>query len=260
MPMEYVKIWPKDGMVKMSAVGCTHAGRVREKNEDSYHLDPERGLVVVADGLGGHPHGEIASELAAQAVERFFQNSVSENHPFPDLLLQEAIFFAHAALKDAACENPYLHGMGTTLVIGWIPPGSDQLRLAHIGDSRAYLFRHGNLEQLTEDHSLWVEMMKAGKSPGWTEPDLSAAHVLVQAVGIGEMLRPSSLELALEHGDRLLFCTDGLTNELASADIRAILSRPTSPQETCKNLIRAALEAGGNDNVTVAVWVEEEYS
>lgn len=256
--MEAVKIWPKDGMVKMNAVGRTHAGRVREKNEDSLRLDPERGLVVVADGLGGHPHGEIASELAAHSVERFFQNSVSENHHFPDLLLPEAIFFAHAALKEAACESPYLHGMGTTLVIGWIPPGSRQLRLAHIGDSRAYLLRGGRLEQLTEDHTLWMETMKAGKNLGWTEPDLSAAHILVQAVGIGEMLRPSNLELTLEHGDRLLFCTDGLTNELTSADIRAILSRPTSPDETCQNLIQAALQAGGNDNVTVAVWTEDE--
>lgn len=237
----------------MNAVGCSHPGHVRELNEDSYRIDLDRGLVVVADGLGGHPYGEIASALAVQAVQRFFSNSISEFHRFPDLMLHEAVFFAHATLKDAVCEDPKLNGMGTTLLIAWIPPGSSTLRLSHIGDSRAYLLRGGELKQLTEDHNLLMEAMKAGTSLSWTEADMSSAHVLVQAVGQGDMLKPSNLKMTLSRDDRLLLCTDGLTDELALEDIQTILSGAGSLDAACRDLMQAALHNGASDNVTIAV-------
>lgn len=237
----------------MNAVGRSHPGHVREKNEDAYRIDLDHGLVILADGLGGHPFGEIASELAVQAVQHFFSNTIPEFHPFPDLMLHEAVFFAHASLKDAVEENPKLNGMGTTLLIAWIPPGSNTLRLSHVGDSRAYILRGGRLGQLTEDHTLLMEIMKAGMSTSWTETDMPSAHVLVQAVGQGDILKPSNLKLTLKPGDRLLLCTDGLTNELALEDIQAILSRSSSLEAACRDLEQAALQNGGSDNVTIAV-------
>jgi serine/threonine protein phosphatase PrpC len=251
--MKFVKIWPVDGVVRMNAVGRSHPGRVRDKNEDAYRIDLDYGLLVLADGLGGHPYGEIASELAVQAVQRFFRGAHPELHPFPELLLPEAIFFAHAALKDAVCENPKLEGMGTTLLVAWILAGSNKVRLSHIGDSRAYLLQSAKLEQLTEDHTLLTQAMKTGMASSWVEKNLPSAHVLVQAVGQGEVLKPSSLEIHLERGDRLLLCTDGLTNELAPEDIEAILSHSNSLEDACQGLVQATLQSGANDNVTVIV-------
>jgi serine/threonine protein phosphatase PrpC len=251
--MKFVKIWPVDGVVRMNAVGRSHPGRVRDKNEDAYRIDLDYGLLVLADGLGGHPYGEIASELAVQAVQRFFRGAYPELHPFPELLLPEAIFFAHAALKDAVCENPKLEGMGTTLLVAWILAGSNKVRLSHIGDSRAYLLQSAKLEQLTEDHTLLTQAMKTGMASSWVEKNLPSAHVLVQAVGQGEVLKPSSLEIHLERGDRLLLCTDGLTNELAPEDIEAILSHSNSLEDACQGLVQATLQSGANDNVTVVV-------
>jgi len=254
--MRFVKIWPVDGVVKMEAVGRSHPGRVRKINEDAFRIDLDRGLVILADGLGGHPFGEVASELAVQAVQRFFSNSISKFHPYPDLILHEAVFFAHAALLDAVDENPELNGMATTLLIAWLQPGSNTLRLSHVGDSRAYLLRNGELEQLTEDHTLLTELMKTRESTNWTETGMPPAHILVQAVGQGETLTPSNLEVSLKRGDRLLLCTDGLTNELAFEDIRAILSRASSLEAACQDLVQNAIQNGGSDNVTVAVLGE----
>lgn len=240
----------------MEAVGRSHPGRVRKINEDAYRIDLDRGLVVLADGLGGHPFGEVASELAVQAVLHFFNNTIPKLHPFPDLMLPEAVFFAHATLLDAMAEDPQLNGMGTTLLIVWIQPGSNTLRLSHVGDSRAYLLRSGELEQLTEDHTLLMEVMKAGTSSDWAGMELPPAHFLVQAVGQGDGLKPSNLKMSLKHGDRLLLCTDGLTNELAFEDIQVILSGASSIEAACQHLVQAAIQNGGSDNVTVAVLGE----
>ena len=254
--MRFVKIWPFDGVVKMEAVGSSHPGRVREINEDAYRIELDRGLVVIADGLGGHPFGEVASELAVQAVQRFFSNTLPGLHLLPDLMLPEAVFFAHAALLDAMAEDPQLNGMGTTLLIVWIQPGSNTLRLSHVGDSRAYLLRSGELEQLTEDHTLLMEVIKAGTNSNWSGKELPPAHILVQAVGQGDVLKPSNLKISLNHGDRLLLCTDGLTNELAFEDIHLILSGASSIETACQDLVQAAIQNGGSDNVTVAVLGE----
>ncbi len=228
--------------MKIRAGVATDIGRVREGNEDSFLIEPP--LYAVADGMGGHRGGEVASQLALETVERMFR----EGHG----TLEEQIREANRAVFSRSAEDRSVAGMGTTLTAVLVREG--EVHLAHVGDSRAYLLRAGALRQLTQDHTLVNRMLKAGEI---TEAEAEVhphRNVLTRVVGTEPDVSVDEHDVGLIEGDRLLLCSDGLTNMVTEDQIQAILeATPTNPQEAADRLVRAANRAGGVDNITVVV-------
>jgi len=220
--------------------GRTHVGRRGGENEDSLGWDPNLGLWLVADGMGGHAAGQVASGVARDAfLERAAQGS-----------LQEAVMHAHKAVVAAAAADETRKGMGTTLVA--VRVVGDQCNIVWVGDSRAYRYRHGSLEPMTRDHS-FLEHLRERKELSPQEIQQHPNRNLVtQSLGIGTPV-PSSAQLRLRRGDRILLCSDGLNEELTDAEIAALLRANELPDRAAEALIAAALDKGGRDNVTVVV-------
>lgn len=203
----------------------TEVGHVRRRNEDALLARPERGVVAVADGLGGHAAGDVASLTAVRCLD---EAPLSADSTVEEMLA--ATEAAHQAVVAAAAE-PECHGMGTTLVLAVL--SEDSARVLHVGDSRAYqLDPEGGLRQLTQDHSM--------------------QGYLTQALGLDREVVPDVGEVDCPAGSRLLLCTDGLTNMVADGSIAELLGTG-DPQAACDALVEAALAAGGVDNVTVLV-------
>ncbi len=226
----------------MIKVGATSdIGQVREGNEDSFLvLDP---LYAVADGMGGHRGGEVASNLALQTIERLFTAQEGT--------LTEQVEQANRAVFERSQSDREVAGMGTTLTAALVQGA--QVRLAHVGDSRAYLFRDGELQLLTEDHTLVHKMLVEGEiteSEAETHPHRS---ILTRALGVDGSVQVDEGVVEMRNGDRLLLCTDGLTGMVSDEQIKAVLAESKDPQEAVDRLVRAANRAGGIDNITAMV-------
>lgn len=220
---------------------ATDIGRVREGNEDSYLVEPP--LYAVADGMGGARGGEVASQLALTTVEEGF---VEGRGTLPALVHE-----ANSAVFAKSAEDRSVAGMGTTLTAALIEAGT--ALLVHVGDSRAYLLRAGDLRRLTEDHTLVQRMVRAGE----ISPDEADVHphrnVLLRALGTESDVEVDESQVGLLEGDRLMLCSDGLTGMITDGQVQAILEAATTPQEAADRLVRAANRAGGIDNITVVV-------
>jgi len=227
---------------------ATHRGRLRNNNEDSHWPTTSgRGqgptVVMVADGMGGAVGGEVASTLAIETASA------------TDGSVLDRIDRANLQIFHRSLEDPSLAGMGTTLTLVELSV-SGIAHLAHVGDSRAYLWHAGKIAQLTEDHTVVAEQLAAGRiTPG----DI-AGHpqrsMLTRVLGLGPELDVDQIEIQLEAGDRLLVCSDGLTNMLDDDTIAAHLGSG-APEEVAWNLVEAANRAGGHDNITVVVVAVE---
>ncbi len=237
-------------------------GRVRENNEDSFRLVPGVGLFVLSDGMGGQAHGEMASRIAVEMVVTHCREAQDNSSlPYPGEhhskfsektnRLVTAVHLANRAVHEAAQAIPNHHGMGATLVAAWI----DQRRLsvANVGDSRAYLLRSGQLEQLTEDHSLVAEQVRIGVLTPEQASQSEMQSVLTRALGAEEEVEVDSSEQLLLDGDRLLLCSDGLTRMVSNEQIARVILDSAGPQQAADRLVELANEAGGADNVTVVV-------
>ena len=230
----------------------SHVGLVRSHNEDSIAVhQPESGrggaLVVVADGLGGHAAGEVASQLAVEEVLSAYDESnggdVSE-------ILAEGIRRAHRAILDRAGEDPKLQGMGTTCTAAAMTGG--KLHVAHVGDSRAYRMRRG-LEQLTRDHTVAQELADEMVIPRAGVDTHPASHVLTRALGMNDALEVDvSPPEDLQTGDRFLLCSDGLSGQVSESDLFRTLAS-CDPEEACDRLVKLACNSGGPDNISAAV-------
>jgi PPM family protein phosphatase len=236
----------------------TDIGRVRSSNEDSVAFviptrnDPaaSRGcLLLVADGVGGHAAGEVASALAVEAVRRVY---FSLQEPVPASLMI-AFKTAHRAIREHGKKNPDCRGMGTTCTALAVHDG--QVWLGHVGDSRAYLLRGGKLTQLSDDQTLHAQMIREGLMTEDESKTSGGGNVVLQALGTGADVVPAVWEkgVPLLEGDTLILCSDGLWNMVDDATIAEIAAR-AAPQEACQNLVGAALEAGGYDNVSVGIF------
>lgn len=270
-----------DGRIEIAA--ASHAGLVRENNEDHYlvirfHRTLENVLtnipeamlekafdvtgygLLVADGMGGEAGGEVASSMAlAKLVELLVDTPdwillLKRHHEVKTVLdrMTDRFLQIDESLRDQAAKDSDLLGMGTTLTVAALL-GSD-LIIGHVGDSRAYIMRKGQLTQATNDHTLAQCLIDAGV----TKPDEPAArstrHVLTAAVGsLGDRVFPQVRRMELCPGDQILLCTDGLTDMLPDVEIASILTEAESADTACRNLIDFALSAGGLDNVTVAL-------
>ncbi len=227
--------------MRIEAGVATDIGRVREANEDSYLVEPP--LYAVADGMGGHRGGEVASQLALETVETLFQEGRGT--------LAEQVQQANRVVFARSAEDSEVTGMGTTLTAALI--GTNGAHLVHVGDSRAYLLRAGALRQLTEDHTLVNRMVKAGE----ISPEEADVHphrnVLLRVLGTEPAIDLDQQDVGLLEGDRLLLCSDGLTGMVTEDQVQAILEAEPRPQEAAERLVRAANRAGGLDNITVVV-------
>ena len=228
--------------------GCSSVGRVRKNNEDFFLIDESAGLYLVADGMGGAAAGEVASHLAGGSIAE----SVLAADALSPEYLAEAITAAGLRIQQAARANPSFSGMGTTVVVV-AALGGGRYALAHVGDSRAYLFQEGVLERLTVDHT-WVE--EVGRRLGFSDADLARhpmRHMLTMALGIEGVIHVPTAILSPPPGSKLLLSTDGLHGPVSDEAIAAILGRQEPAAVLAEALVGAALEAGGPDNVTVVV-------
>ncbi|MGZ6907256.1 MAG: Stp1/IreP family PP2C-type Ser/Thr phosphatase [Acidimicrobiia bacterium] len=220
----------------------TDTGQVREGNEDSYLVDRHLELFAVADGMGGHRAGEVASATALDGLRA----AVAEGSPVAD-----AVGRANTAVWDRAANDTELAGMGTTLTAAFFD--GTTLTVAHVGNSRAYLFRNDALEQLTMDHSLVAELIRDGK----ISEDQAAVHpqrsIITRALGVDSTVDVDVYSLILNAGDRVVICSDGLTSMVRTPRIAEILGSESDPTAAANALVDAANAAGGEDNITVVV-------
>jgi protein phosphatase len=231
----------------LDAFGMSDPGCVRTNNEDYYLLFRDRGLYLVADGMGGAQAGEHASKLAAETVAEFiWRNNRSE----PDILPQ-AFTEANRRVMDAASNDAALEGMGTTLVAAL--ERGQELLISSVGDSRAYIYEDGKLVVITEDQT-WVN--EVGRRLGLDEVTLKShpmRHVLTMAIGVSPELRIHSYVLQPQPGTQVLLCSDGLHGVLDPTVIAEALARDISLESKCQFLIDSAREAGGPDNITAVL-------
>lgn len=226
----------------------TDKGLKRENNQDSFLFNEKEGLFVVADGMGGHLGGEVASKMAA---ETFVQTMIEQKKKItaPRERIQYSYQTASAKIYDRAnAETSDLHGMGTTMVAVYYTDQS--LYIANVGDSRVYLFRQPYFWQLTEDHSLVNEQLRAGLVTESEFKNLMGRNVITRSVGYERDVVVDILERPVTIGDQFLLCSDGLSSLVPDAQIAEIL-RKYKGDEAVKNCISAALSRGGDDNVTV---------
>lgn len=233
----------------------THPGKERRENEDSFFADPEPALFLVSDGMGGHRGGALASEIVAEDLPVMIENALDRLKVGTPRtirsLLERIIAEQSKQLQLEGTSETGFRDMGATLVIALLRKG--RCFVANIGDSRAYRLRRNRLVQLTRDHSVVSELIEKGR----IEPEEAANHdasgQITRYVGMEEKARSHVRSFTLKKDDRLLLCTDGLTDMLDDSKITAILKAEADPQAACKSLVSAANKAGGHDNVTTLV-------
>lgn len=234
----------------------TDIGRKRTENQDNGTVYPELGLFVVADGMGGHRGGEIASKIAVESIRRYFENYASDSKPFnPREVLSHAILTANMNIFRESMENVELQGMGTTTTAILFHEG--KLYIGHVGDSRCYLIQPGRIWQLTRDHSLVQEKLRAGLI---TRDELKTdrmKNVITRSVGFSPDLNVEMYVREPEPGDIYLLCSDGLSGPLSDPQILEIVNQrlvlKNDPDATVSELIDRANTLGGDDNATAIV-------
>lgn len=240
----------------------TDKGRVRENNEDSFAIEPELNLFVLSDGMGGQASGEIASRIATETVVEYCFAAERESLALTarDRLsglsdmsgrLAAGIRRANSAIRNAALNQPERHGMGATIVA--VRFERCRMSLAHVGDSRAYRFRSGQLEQLTRDHSFVAEQLRQGLLTQREAEQSQMQNVLLRALGQEPDVEVDVTEELILDGDAILLCSDGLTREVPDEQIATTLANAEDAQSAADRLVSAANEAGGTDNITAVV-------
>ena len=249
---------------RLNIIGKTDKGRKRSKNEDSFSVDPDIGFMVVADGMGGHAAGEVASRLAAslcaQQLKRalktgnvpiFFHVPNDPNLDPRSRLLGDCVKFSNQAVYEAAQSNPDNHNMGTTLVAAlWL---DGKIAVANVGDSRLYLIHEGKLQLCTTDHSFVQDQINRGLISVEEAEKSDMRNMLTRSIGMKEDVEVDLMEIPLHEGDRLLLCSDGLTKMLDDSQIETVFKEHDDPETLVDQLISRANDAGGGDNITVVV-------
>jgi protein phosphatase len=248
--------------MRLTYAGATDVGLKRTHNEDAYLLLPEEHLYCVADGMGGHASGEVAARIAVEEMAEFFRLTGRDEEAtwpykmdparaYDENRLLTGVKLANQRIYERAQTDSRLKGMGTTLVAAYFAKGDDALLVGHVGDSRAYLLRDGAIQQLTEDHSLLNDYVK-NQHP--TPEEIAAfphKNVIVRALGMKGAVDVDLRRIALQDGDVVLLCCDGLSGMLTDADIAAIVrASHRDLRRAAQDLVDAANQAGGADNIT----------
>lgn len=234
-------------MTRFAVGSATDVGRVRQNNEDNLLVSEP--LFAVADGMGGHAAGEVASEIAVDMLREHFDADPTANG------LADAVRAANRAVWERAQGDGRLRGMGTTLTaVALVADGDEEvLAVVNVGDSRAYRLSQGHLEQLTEDHSLVEELVRTGRISAAEAQVHPQKHVLTRVLGVDRDVEVDCFRVVPYRGDRYLLASDGLFNEVDDEDIASTLRRIDDPDEAARSLVEAAKTAGGADNITAVV-------
>ncbi|MEQ1786927.1 MAG: Stp1/IreP family PP2C-type Ser/Thr phosphatase [Acidimicrobiales bacterium] len=244
--------------VVLRAGAATDVGRLRTINQDSFVLLPDRNLFIVADGMGGHQGGEVASRLAIETLQVAYRDPTADS-------LTEAIAVANHRIRNEGDADPDLRGMGTTVVaIALMPEEPDpdapddgepaqHLLIANVGDSRAYLYRDDTLTQLTEDHSVVADLVRDGRISAAEAEVHPQRNIVTRVLGVYETVEVDLWPVDPVAHDRYLLCSDGLFNEVGIDQMGAVLRRLADPNEAAAELVRLANDSGGRDNITALI-------
>jgi PPM family protein phosphatase len=232
-----------DPMTKLNTAGRTDIGRVRDSNQDN--IEASELLAAVADGMGGHPGGEVASAIAMSLVEGAFTGRSLDE-------LQAAVRAANRAIWDRATTDDELQGMGTTICAAGLTDDGD-LAVVNVGDSRAYLFRNDSLTRLTNDHSVTAEAVRRGEMSEQEALDHPRRSILTRALGVAPDVELDCTVYSVDPGDRVLVCSDGLFNEVPDNDIMSLVKETQDLAATADSLVELALTRGGRDNISVVI-------
>jgi len=243
--------------LKEPALECaarTDVGLIRERNEDTLWIDPAEGWLLLADGMGGYSAGDLASALAVSYVSSRLRNDAKKDadrrKSDRTALLVESLVDANTAIR-AACGKGGADVMGSTFVGALLRP--DEVTCVYVGDSRLYLLRAGALTQLSRDHTVVQEFVDAGRLSADTAQNHPYRGLLTRGLGVSEIVEPETGIYSLQAGDRLLLCSDGLTDMVDEDEIARLLGAPLSADDVAMSLIEAAKRGGGRDNVSVIV-------
>ncbi len=241
-----------------TGVGRTETGYVRTSNQDALALLNDYGVWIVADGMGGRPAGDLAARSAvAVATQRARERAAQlrEHQLAAAAFVTDLVTNANQHIHDLMLATPSLQGMGTTFVaLAMTPAPMPIAHIAHLGDSRAYLYRTGQLKQLTRDHTLVENLMRDGLIDAATALTHPERHILTKGLGMDVAMQPDLASTPVTRHDLILLCSDGLTKMLEDAAIASVLSRAGGdPHKACHDLVEQALSRGGEDNVTVIV-------
>lgn len=236
----------------MNTYSLTNPGKERKDNQDSFsnYFHTHFSLFVIADGMGGHNAGEVASKLASEEIQSYIINH--KDMEFYDLLLKRAIEHANDVIYQESLSHEEYTNMGTTIVA--ILVHKEKMYLAHVGDSRCYLFRAGKMEQLTEDHSLVRDLISRGLLDPEEAVDHPDRNVITRALGTNAAVDVDLQVVDLEEGDRLILCSDGLTNMVSIEEMSEVLLKENSARLACELLVELANENGGQDNITITIY------
>jgi len=254
---------------QLSVSGSSHIGRIRRRNEDSIALRPDLGIAIVADGMGGHPGGDVASRIATDTAAELLSDALQQNSTggiFSARMLpvvENLVRTAHERIRARGAAEPELDGMGTTLTAMVVDPDTASWVIGHVGDSRAYLVRDGRLEQLTRDDTWVQQQIDLGTMLPTAAQKSPYAHLLTQCLGLEEPPEPQVMSGLGSPGDIYLLCTDGLVGMLDDEAMSALLAEhavgdaspldPGAGEAMIEALLAAANEAGGHDNITAAL-------
>jgi len=227
---------------------ATETGLVRKQNEDNFCICPDIGLFAIADGMGGHQAGEIASRLATQKLADFIRTYL-EFYSDQKTLLTKGMQEINHQIYLISQQNKRYQGMGTTLTAALIQ--NNHLYLAHIGDSRLYLLRQEQIKQLTEDHTVVQNLVTSGTITADQARTHPKRHILTRALGIDSNVKAEISQINLKAQDKILLCTDGLTNYVTPEEIHHLVNNAAEVKQAVHNLTEMALERGGADNITV---------
>jgi serine/threonine protein phosphatase PrpC len=244
--------------LKLIAHGKTDKGLVRKENEDVFCIEGDHGFLAVADGMGGYASGEVASKMAIDIVRDYLKNEedplLSEYNPKyskPTNRMTSGIRLANKAIYDASRSQSQLNGMGTTIAA--VLFSGNRLSIAHVGDSRVYLIRGGNIEQITDDHTVVSEQVERGLMTREEAAESDMRHILTRALGTAPDVEVDMDELTVSEGDKFVLCSDGLSELVLEDEIQFTVLSNNTPGIACDQLIKMANERGGGDNVTVIV-------
>ncbi len=249
--------------LKVLAAGLSDVGLLREHNEDSFAVLDRHGLYLVADGMGGHRAGAVASRMAADAMGAFFDSTMRDDatwpfHFDPSLSLEEnrlitSIKVANRSIYEESARNPDHRGMGTTVVGVLVLPQSGKVYVGHVGDSRCYRVRGGEIRQLTQDHSLVNEYLRAMPDLPPEQRDELPRNVITRALGMTEAVMVDLVADEAKADDVYVLCSDGLSGMVSDDEILSSVLRDDEPEVACRTLVALANDHGGEDNVTAVV-------
>lgn len=230
----------------MKVVAKTHCGKVRPINEDSFLVPENDHIVLVADGMGGHRAGEVASEMAAEFIRTCAKKAAGK-----EISIKTAVSWvrrANKAIFKASNDDIMRSGMGTTLTFLYFMNG--HAMLAHVGDSRCYLIRAGDIFQLTKDHSLVAELVSKGELTAEQAKTHPYRNIITRALGTDETVAVDAQNIDIEENDVFVLCSDGLSNYVDKSEILKVIQEK-DPSQVCETMVQMALDRGGKDNITV---------